>query len=377
MVKDFEEDLSLFGAKRRKNMTANEAMTSRERVLATFEHHEPDHVPAWLGAAPETRQMLVDHLGLDSDEALSIYLGDDFRRVYASFAGPVEFSPEENLLPGSTYRTPFGIERHGYGYGMPREHPLAKATLKEVLDYSWPDPAWMDASGIRTEIEQWRGQYAILGGDWSPFWHDAIDLLDMDNLFYKMFDEPELIDVILERIVDYYFGVSQCIFDAASDVIDIFFIGNDFGGKTGPLMSEAMFRRFILPHLKRLVDLGHDYGLKVMMHCCGGYVPLIPGMVEIGLDGLQALQPSAKGMDPVELKANFGDKMVLNGCIDTQFVLIEGTPDLVKMKTREVLDIMMPGGGYVASPSHDYLLPETPIENIIALYETVREYGQY
>jgi uroporphyrinogen-III decarboxylase len=100
-------------------------------------------------------------------------------------------------------------------------------------------------------------------------------------------------------------------------------------------------------------------------------------MVEIGLDGLQALQPSAKGMDPVELKANFGDKMVLNGCIDTQFVLIEGTPDLVKMKTREVLDIMMPGGGYVASPSHDYLLPETPIENIIALYETVREYGQY
>ena len=69
--------------------------------------------------------------------------------------------------------------------------------------------------------------------------------------------------------------------------------------------------------------------------------------------------------------------MVFNGCIDTQFVLIEGTPDLVITKTQEVLDIMMPGGGYIASPSHDFLLPETPIENIIALYDTVREYGCY
>jgi uroporphyrinogen-III decarboxylase len=352
-------------------------MTSRARVLAAFAFEEPDRVPAWLGAAPETRQMLVDHLGLENDEALSVCLGDDFRRVYAKYVGPDEFSPDVNLLSGSTYRTPFGVERHGYGYGMPREHPLAGATLKEINDYPWPDPTWMDVSGIRSEVEQWEGKYAVLGGDWSPFWHDAIDLIDMDNLFYKMYDEPELVDALHEHIVDYYFGVSKRIFDAAADIIDIFFIGNDFGGKTGPLMGDAMFRRFILPHLKRLVDLGHDFGLKVMMHCCGGYAPLIPAMIEIGLDGLQALQPSAKGMDPAELKVNFGDKMVLNGCIDTQFVLIEGTPDLVKTKTREVLDIMMPGGGYIASPSHDYLLPETPIENIIALYDSVREYGQY
>jgi uroporphyrinogen decarboxylase len=260
---------------------------------------------------------------------------------------------------------------------MPREHPLVGAPLKAIHDYSWPDPAWMDVSSIRAEIKSWQGEYAILGGDWSPFWHDAIDLVDMGNLFYMMYDEPETVDALHEHIVDYYFGVSQRIFDAAADLIDVFFIGNDFGGKTGPLMSEAMFRRFFIPHLKRLVDLGHDYGLKVMMHCCGGYAPLIPSLIEIGLDGLQALQPSAKGMDPAELKADFGDKILFNGCIDTQFVLIEGTPDLVKTKTLEVLDIMMPGGGYIASPSHDFLLPETPIENIITMYETVRQHGHY
>jgi uroporphyrinogen-III decarboxylase len=202
-------------------------------------------------------------------------------------------------------------------------------------------------------------------------------MLDMEKLYFKMYDDPQLVDVLLGHIVDYYFSVSLQIFDTTADLIDIFFIGNDFGGKTGPLMGDKMFRRFIIPHLKRLIDLGHDYGLMVMMHCCGGYAPLIPAMIEAGLDGLQALQPSTKGMAPAKLKATFGDKILLNGCIDTQFVLIEGTPDLVRTKTREVLDIMMPGGGYVASPSHDYLLPETPLENIVAMYDTVREYGQY
>ena len=352
-------------------------MSSRERVLAAFAHQEPDHVPAWLGAAPETRAMMVEQLGLADDEALSVYLGDDFRRVYAKYSGPEEFSPTANLRPGATYRTPFGVERHGYGYGMPLTMPLKNATLQEVHAYAWPDPAWMDPSGIRAEVARWGGQYAILGGDWSPFWHDAIDLLDWDNLFYKMYDEPELVDAVLQHIVDYYAGVSQRIFDAAGDVIDVFFIGNDFGTQIGPMIGADVFKRFILPHLKRLINLGHDYGLKVMLHCCGGFAPLIPIMIDAGLDGLQALQPTAKGMGPAQLKAEFGDKMLFCGCIDTQKVLIEGTPDWVRTRTRQVLEIMKPGGGYIASPSHDYLLPETPIANVITMYETVREYGSY
>jgi uroporphyrinogen-III decarboxylase len=100
-------------------------------------------------------------------------------------------------------------------------------------------------------------------------------------------------------------------------------------------------------------------------------------MIEAGLDGLQALQPSAKDMEPKRLKDAYGEKIVFNGCIDTQLVLIDGTPELVRTSTREVLDIMKPNGGYIASPSHDYLLPETPVENVITMYETVREYGGY
>ncbi|RPI97108.1 MAG: hypothetical protein EHM31_14095, partial [Candidatus Aminicenantes bacterium] len=121
----------------------------------------------------------------------------------------------------------------------------------------------------------------------------------------------------------------------------------------------------------------HDFGLKVMLHCCGGFFPLIPAMIEAGIDALQALQPDARDMAPAKLKAAFGGRVVFNGCVDTHHWLIQGTPGLVRAKTRETLAVMKPGGGYIASPSHDYLLPETKVENVFALYETIAESGGY
>jgi len=352
-------------------------MNSRQRVSAAFDHVEGDRVPAWLGASPEFRELARQHLGLLDDESLSVALGDDFRRVSARFAGPEFADPLLNLRPGSTYRTPFGIERHGFGYGQPFDHPLANASLAEVEAYPWPDPAWMDVSQVRADALKFDNQYAILGGDWSPFWHDLIDLLGMENTFFKMYDEPAVVEAILEYVVGYYYEVSRSSFQAAAGAIDIFFIGNDFGTQNGPVMSEKLFRRFILPHLRRLVDLGHSHDLKVLLHCCGGYAPLIPSLIEAGLDGVQALQPSCRGMHPAELKKKFGQQLLLMGCIDTQQVLIEGNPGLVRQKTQQVLEIMKPGGGYIASPSHDYVLPETPVENVLALYEAILEYGGY
>jgi len=346
-------------------------MTSRERVMAAFEHEEPDRVPAWCGSSIEFWEKAKRGTGLD-DEGLRRRLGDDFRRVFPVYAGP-----QFTLSPGTTSRTPFGIEREGLGYGQPKSHPLSKATLAEVHAYPWPEPLWMDVSHIRAEADKYEREYAILGGDWSPFFHDAVDMLGMDVLFLKMYDEPEVVDAVLQHIVDYYVGVSRRIFDAAASAIDIFFIGNDFGSQRGPLMSVGLFRRFILPHLKRLARLGHDYGLKVMMHCCGGYAPLIPQMIEAGLDGLHAVQPSCDGMDLVTLKRRFGDELLFNGGIDSHHVLILGTPEFVREETRKVLDIMKTRGGYVAGASHDSILEETPMENVLAMFDAIREFGGY
>ena len=339
-------------------------MTSKERVLAAFEHQEPDRVPAWCGASVEFWTKAKLALNLD-DEGVRRRFGDDFRRIWPRTIGE------------HTGRTPFGIHRAGYGYGQPLDHPLAEATLKDVAAYPWPNPAAMDVFRMRAEADIYAGQYAILGGAWSPFWHDAIDLFGMEQLYLNMYDEPALVDAVLTRIVDYYIAVSRAIFDAAGRSIDIFFIGNDFGGQTGPLLGEALFRRFLLPHLRRLVELGHAYRLKIMLHCCGGFAPLIPALVEIGVDGLHAVQTTCHGMDLADLKAEFGNKILFNGCIDSHHVLIKGDVDTVRRETARVVKLMMPGGGFVAGASHDSILEETPVENVVAMFDAIQETGVY
>ena len=131
-------------------------MNSRERVLAAFDHVETDRVPCWCGASPEFLAKARRELSLPDDEAFFVRIGDDFRRVFARYAGPAQ-----PLAPGSVYRTIFGIERAGHGYGQPLSHPLANATLDQVHAYPWPDPAWQDVSHIRADAAAWQRQYAI------------------------------------------------------------------------------------------------------------------------------------------------------------------------------------------------------------------------
>ncbi len=348
------------------------AMTSRERVLTTFDHREPDRVPMWHGLSSLFVAKANAVLALADEECLRVRLGDDFRRVFARYDVPNDPLPE-----GVMSRTIFGVDRLGYEYGQPASHPLADATVKDVHAYAWPNPSCVDVSGIRRTAMAWCDTYAILGGDWSPFWHDAIDLLGMENLYIKMYEEPELVDALMEHMVDFYVESSRRIFEEAGDLIDIFFIGNDLGSQTGPLLGPDLFARFVLPHLQRLIDLGHDYHLKVQMHCCGGFEPLIEMLIGAGLDALHAIQPSCHGMELKVLKAAYGDRMVLNGAIDSHHVLIDGTPESVREDTRKVLEIMMPGGGYIAGASHDWVLEETPVENIVAMADAVMEFGKY
>src|SRR5512139_3902957 len=130
-------------------------MTSRERVLAVFAHEEPDRVPAWFGASPEFIAKAKAHLGVQSTEDLFARFGDDFRRVAASYAGPVNRHPTLGLPKGVVCRTLFGVEHRGIGCGIPLNPPLAGATLEEVHDYEWPEPTWIDVSQIRSEALQW------------------------------------------------------------------------------------------------------------------------------------------------------------------------------------------------------------------------------
>ncbi len=356
----------------------NTTMSSRERVLAAFEHREPDRVPCWCGASTEFLAKATASMGTD-EEAFRQRIGDDFRRVTAPW---VDHGPP--LAAGSTGRSPFGVERHGIGFGQPISHPLA-AFVSEGIDpaermrafrnWSWPDPEDVDLSGLRVQGKAWGGKFAVLGGDWSPFFHDAIDLVGMEGLYYLMYDDPDAATFLFGKVMDFYIGSSERIFEEAADLIDIFFIGNDFGSTMGPLFGPELYERFFSPAIRRLSGLGHARGLKVMLHCCGGYRPLMPLMIRDGLDGFHALQPNCAGMDPATLKRELGGQVLLNGAIDTQTVLLEGDPALARTETLRTISIMAPGGGYVAGPSHDWLLEETPLDNVLALYDAVAEWN--
>ena len=352
-------------------------MNSRERVMKVFNHEIPDRVPMWCGASPELIEKARKLLDVADEEAVYKRFGDDFRRILPEYIGPPERSWTEGLSEGATMRTPFNIERHGIGYGQPLSHPLKDATLEDVEHYVWPKAEWYTGKHIKKDIKKWGGEYAILSGDWSPYWHDAIDLFGMEELFINMYTEPEIVTSVFEHLVDYYYEVNKIVFEDAAESIDIFFLGNDFGSQNGPLIGLDIFDKYVTPGLKKLSTLAHSYGLKVMLHCCGGYEPLMSSMITSGIDALQSLQPDAFGMDPQTLKNTYGDKVILNGGIDSHHVLIDGTPELTVQATKEAMAILKPKGNYILSPSHDYLLEETPVENILAMYDTAKEIGVY
>lgn len=351
-------------------------MTSRERVLAVFRREIPDRVPMWCGASPEFMAKSRAFLGVEDDEAVYQRFHDDFRRVYSRYAGPEKFDPVKNAAIGSRLNV-FGVERKGESYGVPANTPLKDATLEDVENYPWPSADWIDVSHIREDALRYGGEYAIMGGEWCPFFHDLLDLLGMEDALVMMYEEPEVVHAVLDHLVDYYYACNQRIFEAAADVIDIAFMGNDMGSQNGPLVSVKLFDEFFAPRFKKLCDLAHSYGLFTQMHCCGGFQQLIPSMHRCGINAVQSLQPVNQGMQPANLKANYGDQMIFNGAIDSVNKLIYGTREDCIEATREVVSVMKPGGGYILSPSHDYLLEMTPVENVLAMYDTCLEIGSY
>ena len=346
--------------------------TSRQRVLAAFAHQEPDRVPCWCGASTEFWDKAKATLGLD-DEGLRLRFRDDFRRVAPKWSPPAR----AGIAAGGAGASLFGVHRSGLGCGLPDSHPLAGATLDQVHNYAWPDPAYIKVDHMRAQALAYEGQYAMMTGPWSRFFHDTADLVGMEQLYYLMYDQPEIVDAIMQHVTDFYVQMAVKSFEALGGAADIWFMGNDLGTSNGPLIGPELFDRFALPHFRRLISLGHDYGLKVMLHCCGGFAPLIPSLIGAGLDAIQAVQPSCKGMDLRELKKDFGQRLLFSGAIDSQHVLIEGSVEHVRNQTRQVLDIMKPGGGYVGGASHDWILVETPLENVLAMFDTIYEFGTY
>lgn len=354
-------------------------MTSKERVLAAFAHEEPDRVPVDYCANPGVDGRLKGHFGLapGDNEGLLRALGVDFRGVGAPYVGP---KPHEDI-PGRQIGM-WGVRRRWVehetgGYWDYCDFPLKDAAVGEVEAWPMPSPDDFDYSGIAESCSRAEEFCIVLGGAGTG------DIINSTGMIRTM--EQVLVDLMLDEpagllYIDRKLGVQREVIgralEAANGGVDLLSIGEDLGTQKGPLISLDLFRRHIRPRLQGFVDLGRRHGIPVMIHSCGSSSWAFEDFMEMGIGVVDTLQPEAKDMAPAYLKRRFGDGLAFHGCISTAGPVAMGSVEDTVANVRETLEVMMPGGGYVLAPTH-MLQDNSPTENVVAMYEAARRYGQY
>ncbi len=347
-------------------------MTPRERVLAALARTQPDHTPCDYFATPEIHRALCEHFGVSTDAEVRQRLGTDIRYIEPPYTGP----PLPTFDDGSTMNL-WGIRRrpmaNEYGeYAEPVGLPYAGWTsVEEAERFAWPDPDWFDYEAIPALCAR-QPDLATAAGSFHV--QDFINSVAMgrgvEQVLLDIAAEDPVYLFIVEKRHQFYLRHIERILDAAGGRIDLVLAGDDFGGQRGPLISPTAFERLFAPKKKDLFDLVHSFGARVTHHCCGSSRRLIPHFIACGMDALQTIQPQAAGMNPYELKKEFGDRITLHGAVDVQGWLQRATPTEIAAEVSRLIDEVGDGGGFILAPCH-HIQPDTPLENVLAVYGTV------
>ena len=345
-------------------------LNSKTRVNNALSGKEIDRLPMWYGAEPALTEKLRLHLGLETEEQVYQALGADFRTIRPRYVGP-----ELEKNPDGTFRTVWGILRGGGFWGTALNHPLSHVEeIEELEDYPWPNPDHFDVTFTPEDIALSQ-EYAIIGGEWAPFYHEAEELLGTEKFLMKLIEDPELAEALLDKCLDFHMEINERLFSQYAKYIDVYWFANDVGVSRGLLFGPEIWRKFFKPRQKKLADQGHKYGLKVAYHSCGDISSIIEDLIEIGIDILNPIQVSCPGMNPVELKKKYGGRINFFGAIDYNQLLSHGTVEEVRQGVKDMIDILGHDRQMIVAPSHDLLMAEVPAENMVALYETAKEYS--
>lgn len=381
--------------------------TPRERVLAALDHRESDRVPIDLGGNQTgihkaAYRRLIDHLGLDEDivimdlvqqlarpsEAVLERLRVDTRYVAAggarSFTGGV-VKRERGGRVWHDFTDEFGVT-----WSMPDDQPhyfdishspLADLSLEEIR--AWPFPKGDDPTrfeGLRERALTLRREtpYAVVSGISGVVYEICWYMRGLENLFIDMMTQPEVLESLIDRTLEFWLDWFRLFLDEVADVVDVIMIGDDLAGQDGPLFAPRLYRRIVKPRQKRLVQyIRSRTKAKIWYHTCGSVVEYLPDLLDNGIDVLNPVQISARGMDPGHLKAEFGDRLVFwGGGIDAQHVLPRATPAEVRENVRRNIEAFKPGGGYVFNNVHN-IQADVPPENVLAMFDAAYEFGKY
>ena len=335
-------------------------MADRDRVRRAIAHRPVYPVPYRLKFAAGVAERVQETLGLpDADRSLGNAL------VHLKMAQqPVTAGATADGGQPDEWGCVWHTDRDGGPYVT--GHPLANGGVDA---FTPPDPDWpLRFRGMAQQAETESDRFILFSLEWSLF-ERAHFLRGMEQFLVDMLLEPDLAHALLDRIL----GFNLAVIERACQLpIDGIIFGDDYGTQRGLLMSPALWRQFIGPNLKRLVDVAHRYGARFMLHCCGSIRALLPDMIDAGLDAVNPVQISTAGMEAGGLKRDFGRDIVLwgGGC-DTQTVLRSGTPREVRAHVKAQVDALAPGGGFVFQQVHN-ILAGIPPENISAMFDSVR-----
>jgi uroporphyrinogen decarboxylase len=198
-------------------------------------------------------------------------------------------------------------------------------------------------------------------------------LFRMDRFMEMLAGEPARVHAFLDRVVELHLANLERFLKAVGPYIDVILFGDDLGGQNGPLLSPKMYREFFKPRHAMLWRRAKELSnAKVMLHCCGGVRSLLPDLIDAGLDAINPVQVSCRGMAAAELKREFGKDLTFwgGGC-DTREVLPDGSPEAVRAHVRELVQTLAPGGGFVFQQVHN-IQANVPAENIVAMFAALR-----
>jgi len=354
-------------------------MTPKERVRTTFARQSADRVPIDYGSNPGIDGRLKKHFGLkpNDGEGLLKALGVDFRHIGPAYTGPKLHAD----VPGANVDF-WGIRRRWIehetgGYWDYCDWPLTNATLEEIEHWPMPNPDHFDYSKVEAACDYYR-DYCVMAGN-----AGVGDIINSTGMLRTM--EQVLVDLATDdeaglRLIDRKDAIQLEIWrrtlEAAKGKVDLFVIGEDLGTQRGPTISLDLFRKHLRPRHQKFVDLAKSFNVPVMIHSCGSSSWAFDDFIEMGIGVVDTLQPEAKDMEPRYLKQRYGDRLAFHGMISTAGPVAYGTVEDTVRNCREILDIMMPGGGYCFAPTHA-LQDNSPTENVLAMYETAKLHGRY
>ena len=382
------------------------SLTSRERVLTTLEHKEPDRVPILIGTSNTTGikmpayRRLKRLLGIQAEDnyiydwpELGTAALDELtlRRLHGDARGVLDRFPEwvyrrnQARPPHTTFVDDWGSGQTEIepGVWFPGLHPMADATtVEEIEKYPWPD--MNDPSRVAHVKEAARrlaeqNQYAIIGTPWLLFpFERAFAMQGMDRFLLNLGMHRDFARALLQKIAGLCQTLMGHFLREAGDDIDIVKIGDDLGMQNTLLISPKMYRDILKPiHADYIAFIKSRTKARLFFHTDGDVFNLLDDFVEIGVDILNPIQTSAGKMANLEeLKKRYGDKLTLCGAIDTHRILPFGTPDEVRREVKRVIDTLGPGGGYMVASVHT-IMHDVPPENILAMVDAVEEFGNY